>query len=117
MAGKKRSAASGLTSVVGGMLVGLDEQLLRATPRAEILVKRGDPIRGTSSEGGTLHVTLPDAPVRLPHDPSSGHASAASANVLSRTRPWQKPGPSYRPPDRAARGASPILTVPWSLAS
>jgi hypothetical protein len=75
MAGKKRSAASGLTSVVGGMLVGLDEQLLRATPRAEILVKRGDPIRGTSSEGGTLHVTLPDAPVRLPPDPSSGHAS------------------------------------------
>ncbi len=66
MVKKRGSVASGLTSVVGGMLVGLDEQLLRSTPRAEVLVKRGDTIRGLSAEGGTLTVVLPDAPVNLP---------------------------------------------------
>ena len=71
MAKKRGSAASGLTSVVGGMLVGLDEQLLRSTPRAEILVERGKTIRGISAEGGTLSVGLPDDPVVLPE--SHGH--------------------------------------------
>lgn len=69
MAKKRGSLASGLTSVVGGMLVGLDEQLLRSTPRAEVLVKRGDTIRGLSAEGGTLTVGLPDDPVNLHASP------------------------------------------------
>jgi hypothetical protein len=60
------SGMSGLTTVVGGMLVGLDEQLLRATPRVEVLVKRGQTVRGTSSQGGTLLVGLPDDPIELP---------------------------------------------------
>lgn len=47
------------------MLVGLDEQLLRATPRAEILVQRSKTVRGLSSQGGTLTVGLPDDPVLL----------------------------------------------------
>ena len=55
-----------MTSVVGGFLVGLDEQLLRSTPRAEILVKRGATVRGLSAQGGTLEIGLPDEPVELP---------------------------------------------------
>jgi hypothetical protein len=69
---KRRGArGTGLTSVVGGMLVGLDEQLLRATPRAEILVKRGQSLRGLSAQGGTLEIGLPDDPIVLdaPDDP------------------------------------------------
>ena len=63
MAAKRGSLGSGLTSVVGGMLVGLDEQLLRSTPRAEVLVERGKTVRGLSAQGGTLLVGLPDDPV------------------------------------------------------
>jgi hypothetical protein len=48
------------------MLVGLDEQLLRSTPRVEILVKRGKTVRGTSSAGGDLLIGLPDDPIELP---------------------------------------------------
>ncbi len=65
MARKKSSLSGSLTSVVGGMLVGFDEQVLRATPRAEILVKRGKAVRGLSSQGGTLSVGLPDDPILL----------------------------------------------------
>jgi hypothetical protein len=52
--------------VIGGALVGLDEQLLRSTPRAEILVKRGTTVRGLSAQGGTLEVGLPEDPVEIP---------------------------------------------------
>lgn len=62
---KRTSATSALTSVVGGILVGLDEQLLRSTPRIEVLVKRGATVRGLSAEGGTLLVGLPDDPITL----------------------------------------------------
>jgi hypothetical protein len=65
---KTGSGLSGLTNVVGGMLVGLDEQLLRSTPRVEVLVKRGQTVRGTSSQGGALLVGLPDDPIELPTD-------------------------------------------------
>jgi hypothetical protein len=50
------------------MLVGLDEQLLRSTPRVEVLVKRGQVARGTSSAGGNLVIGLPDDVVALPGD-------------------------------------------------
>ncbi len=65
MTKKKRSLGATMTTVVGGMMVGLDEQLLRSTPRAEIHVKRGQTVRGVSSQGGTLSVGLPDDPVLL----------------------------------------------------
>lgn len=52
--------------MVGGFLAGLDEQLLRSTPRAEILVRRGATVRGQSVRGGTLEVGLPQDPVELP---------------------------------------------------
>jgi hypothetical protein len=52
------------------MLVGLDEQLLRSQPRAEILVKRGSQLRIERDAGGDLIVALPDPLVR-PDDPSS----------------------------------------------
>jgi hypothetical protein len=60
-----RGTTAGLTNVVGGMLVALDEQLLRSTPRAEVLVKRGTAIRGLSAAGGTLLVGLPEDPIDL----------------------------------------------------
>jgi hypothetical protein len=51
--------------MVGGMLVGLDEQLMRSTPRIEILVRRGAVVRGTSSDGGDLLVGLAHDPITL----------------------------------------------------
>jgi hypothetical protein len=65
VAPRKKSSLASLTNVVGGMLVGFDEQVLRSTPRAEILVKRGKTVRGLSAQGGTLSVGLPDDPVEL----------------------------------------------------
>ncbi len=50
------------------MLIGLDEQLLRSVPRVEILVKRGQVVRGTSAAGGDLLIGLPDDAVPLPGD-------------------------------------------------
>jgi hypothetical protein len=49
------------------MLVGLDEQLLRGQPRAEILVKRGTQLRIERDSGGELIVELPD-----PLEPETG---------------------------------------------
>lgn len=46
MPGRKPGAAAGLTNAIGGMLVGLDEQLLCGQPRIEVLVKRGTQLRG-----------------------------------------------------------------------
>ena len=47
------------------MLVGFDEQVMRSTPRAEILVKRGTQMRGERAGGGDLILELPeDAAVR-----------------------------------------------------
>lgn len=42
------------------MLVGLDEQLLRSQPRAEVLVKRGTQLRIERDAGGELIVEMPD---------------------------------------------------------
>jgi hypothetical protein len=42
------------------MLVGLDEQLLRGQPRAEILVKRGTQLRIERDAGGELILDLPE---------------------------------------------------------
>ena len=72
------------------MLIGLDEQLLRATPRVEVLVKRGQVVRGTSAAGGDLLIGLPDDAVPLPVD-------AAEASP---------------PADDAARGAEPPRADP-----
>jgi len=41
------------------MLVGLDEQLLRSQPRAEILVKRGTQLRIERDSGGELVLEMP----------------------------------------------------------
>jgi len=43
------------------MLVGFDEQVMRATPRAEVLVKRGTQLRGEAAGGGSLIVDLPNS--------------------------------------------------------
>ena len=54
------------------MLVGFDEQVMRSTPRAEILVKRGTQLRGERAGGGDLILELPDPIAR----PTDGDASA-----------------------------------------
>ena len=76
---KRRGArGTGLTSVVGGMLVGLDEQLLLATPRAEVLVKRGQALRGLSAQGGTLEIGPPDDPIVL--ETAGGHVGSETVS-------------------------------------
>jgi hypothetical protein len=95
MARKRRPSASGLTAVVGGMLVGFDEQVLRSLPRAELLVERGKAIRGLSAQGGTLLVGLPDDLVVLPE-------RALAERALAERAPDPEPGPHpVRPPARA----------------
>jgi len=88
VAAKRGALGSGLTSVVGGMLVGLDEQLLRSTPRAEVLVERGKTLRGLSAQGGTLLVGLPDDPVVI-----SGARTGDEADRSGEPR-----GPGSTPP-------------------
>src|SRR4051812_43394537 len=93
VAKKKGSIGSALTSVVGGALVGLDEQLLRSTPRAEILVKRGNTVRGTSAQGGTLLVGLPDDPILLGDDrPGEDGTDARTRAVVATPGSTEHPG-------------------------
>ena len=54
--------------MIGGVLVGLDEQLLRSQPRAEILVKRGTQLRIERDAGGELVVEIPE-PLRPADEP------------------------------------------------
>jgi hypothetical protein len=94
---RRTGRGTSLTSVVGGMLVGFDEQLLRGTPRAEILVKRGASVRGLSAQGGTLEIALPDDLVVLTH-PEAGEAPDASREPMSGpTTPSADFGPSATP--------------------
>ena len=71
---KKSGAAAGLTNAIGGMLVGLDEQLLRAQPRIEVLVKRRsrDQLRGERDAAGELVIELPVRSAEDPEPPSEG---------------------------------------------
>jgi len=72
---KKPGAAAGLTNAIGGMLVGLDEQLLRGQPRIEELVKRGTPSRGERDPAGELVIELPSRPVEDPAPVSNDRAT------------------------------------------
>jgi hypothetical protein len=65
MAQRKKPLAPGLTQAIGGALVGVDQQIFRATPRVEERFKQRDEVSLATSEGGTLVVGLPDA-VELP---------------------------------------------------
>jgi hypothetical protein len=47
--------------MIGRMLVGLDEQLMRSEPRAEILVKRSTQLRLEGDAAGDLVIHLPAA--------------------------------------------------------
>ena len=60
MARGKKPVAGGLTQAIGGMLVGVDQEIFRATPRVEERFKHRDEISMVASEDGTLIVTLPD---------------------------------------------------------
>ena len=64
------------------MLVGLDEQLMRGQPRAEILVKRGTQLRIERDAGGELVLDLPgDEPaVQAPDEPAMDKAEQAPAS-------------------------------------
>jgi hypothetical protein len=50
---------------IGGIVVGLDQQIFRTTPPANELVAKGTPLRAVAAEGGgTITVGLPDdAPI------------------------------------------------------
>jgi hypothetical protein len=60
MTKRKKPLAAGLTQAIGGLLVGFDEQVFRATPRVEERYKRRDEVSLAAAEGGTLVVGLPD---------------------------------------------------------
>ena len=68
---RRKPRAAGLTHAIGGMLVGFDEQVMRSTPRAEILVKRGTQLRGERAGGGDLILELPD-PIAPPPEGDAG---------------------------------------------
>jgi hypothetical protein len=60
--GKRRRQPLGQS--IGGMLVGFESQVLRSTPPAHELVRKGEAVRGvTGQDGSSLTVELlPDAP-------------------------------------------------------
>jgi hypothetical protein len=56
----KRRAPIGQT--LGGILAGIDQQILRSTPPPHELVRKGEALRGvTGQDGSDLAITLPDA--------------------------------------------------------
>ena len=58
---KKKGQPIGQT--IGGILVGFDQQIFRATPPVNELVAKGTPLRAVAaSGGGTLTVGMPDDP-------------------------------------------------------
>ena len=72
MATPKKPSAAGLTQAIGGMLVGVDQQIFRAMPRVEERFKQRDEVSMVASEEGALIVTLPEdteVPTPSPTEP------------------------------------------------
>ena len=57
-------------------MVGFEEQVFKALPRVEDLVRRGQDVRGLAADGSGLTVEFPDAEVVLPA-PSTGRPDPA----------------------------------------
>ncbi len=58
---RRRPLQGGLGDTIGGVIVGFDYQVFRATKPSAILVESAKPVRGLSGEGGaTLSVGFPD---------------------------------------------------------
>ncbi|HEX2755728.1 MAG TPA: hypothetical protein VHM48_09705 [Candidatus Limnocylindrales bacterium] len=51
---RRRRAQGGLGDTIGGVIVGFDYQVFRATKPPAILVESAKPVRGLSGEGGTM---------------------------------------------------------------
>src|SRR6187551_3020921 len=69
---KKKGESVGQT--IGGMLVGLDQQIFRSTPPVNEMVAKGDRLAPVAaSGGGTMRVGLPGDP------PAPGSDAPASA--------------------------------------
>jgi hypothetical protein len=59
MAKKKRGAAAGMTSAIGGALVDLEQRLFRGEPRVEERHQRRDEATLTAADDGSLVLRLP----------------------------------------------------------
>jgi len=79
---RRRARTPGLASTVGGILVGFDYQVFRATKPPAELVEAAKPVRGLSGEGGEL-VDI-DAP---PLERSSGGGDSPAPGRPRRTPP------------------------------
>jgi len=79
---RRRGRSPGLASTVGGILVGFDYQVFRATKPPAELVEAAKPVRGLSGEGGEL-VDI-DAP---PVEASSGDGDSPAPGRPRRTQP------------------------------
>jgi len=79
---RRRAPSPGLASAVGGILVGFDYQVFRATKPPAELVEAGKPVRGLSGEDGDL-VDI-DAPTV---EPSSGDGVSPVPGRPKRTQP------------------------------
>jgi hypothetical protein len=70
MAKRKQPLGAALTQAIGGALVGVDQQIFRATPRVEERFKHRDEVSLVASDGGTLVVELPDdVEIPTPREP------------------------------------------------
>src|SRR6186713_1067738 len=82
---KKKGESVGQT--IGGMLVGLDQQIFRSTPPVNEMVAKGDRLAPVAaSGGGTMRVGLPgdpSAPGAPPHEEAAdpGHLRLSAPGV------------------------------------
>jgi hypothetical protein len=56
----RKPKRKGTGEALGGILVGLDQQIFRNLPPPHELVLKATPVRGLSGEGGDLEITFPE---------------------------------------------------------
>jgi hypothetical protein len=69
----RKPKRKGTGEALGGIIVGLDQQIFRNMPPPHELVLKAAPVRGLSGAGGDLEITFPEDPSA---EPGIGSASA-----------------------------------------
>jgi hypothetical protein len=90
----KRGRSGSATTTIGGAMAGFEEQVFKALPRIEELVRRGQDVRGLAADGSGLSVGFPpdEAPGEVPDASPEPPARPAppEPNKAARLRPGRR---------------------------